>query len=278
MNWKRIHMVLSKDHTLKDLYSYTAKTFQEWLHLPNQKAEQLYEDLHRYSPITILPYFKKNNIIPITIFDESYPKLLTHIYDPPFVLYAKGNVNSLKQEKRISIVGTREPTRYGLQALSTIIPRLVEHNITIVSGLAKGIDTYSHQLAIKHHGTTIAVLGSGFNYPYPKENEHLMTKMAEDHLLLTEYPPHIPPKRWHFPKRNRIISGLSHAVFVVEAKEKSGSLITADQALEQGRDVFALPGSIFQETSVGTNRLIQQGAKLVLTVEDILNEINHFCG
>ncbi len=276
MNWKRIHKLLELDRSLHDVYRYPKALIKERLDLSEKRLDEMYDDLHRFDPDDVLSYYETEKITPITIFDDAYPKLLKEIYDPPFVLYAKGNLSLLQNKKRLAVVGTRQPTPYGVKALAAIVPPLVDDGWVIVSGLAKGIDTYAHRAALQHRGKTIAVLGSGFHHPYPKENETLMQTMAHDQLLLTEYPPYVPPRKWHFPIRNRIISGLSQAVLVVEAKEKSGSLITADQALEQGRDVFAIPGSIFQAQSTGTNRLIQQGAKLVLSAEDIINECHLF--
>ncbi len=142
-----------------------------------------------------------------------------------------------------------------------------------MSGMAKGIDAYAHWQAIEQRGQTIAILGSGLNYVYPPSHRDLFQKLAAQQLIISEYPPHFPPRKWQFPERNRLISGLSRGVIVVEAKEKSGSLITADQALEQGREVFAVPGPIYSPASQGTNHLIQQGAKLVMSAADVLNEL-----
>lgn len=154
-----------------------------------------------------------------------------------------------------------------------ILHPLLEREWLIVSGFAKGIDTMSHEITVRHHCPTIAILGHGLSFMYPKENRPLYEMWKEYILLLTEYPPHYAPKKWYFPKRNRIISGISKGVLVVEAKSRSGTLITADLALEQSREVFALPGPIFIEGASGTNHLIQQGAKLVRNAEDILEEI-----
>ncbi|EEL04927.1 DNA protecting protein DprA [Bacillus cereus BDRD-ST196] len=154
-----------------------------------------------------------------------------------------------------------------------ILQPLLEKEWLIVSGFARGIDTIAHEVTVRQHCPTIAILGHGLSYMYPKENRGLYDTWKDYILLLTEYPPHYVPKKWYFPKRNRIISGISKGVLVVEAKTRSGSLITADLALEQNREVFALPGPIFIESAAGTNHLIQQGAKLVRNAEDILEEI-----
>lgn len=265
--------ILQLDNQLKSIYNYSISQWQVLFKLSPQTAETLFKHLHSYTPNQIVNYYSKKKIHIITIVDKEYPFLLKQIFDPPFVLYGMGRIEILFEERRIAVIGTRLPSKIGVQTVAKLVPSIAEQGWTIVSGLAKGIDSSAHWNTINTLGKTIAVLGSGFNYIYPKENVGLFLKLTQNNLLLTEYPPHTPPKKWHFPARNRIISGLSHAVLVIEAKEKSGSLITADQALEQGRDVFAVPGSIFQEQSKGTNYLIQQGAKLITSVEDILIEL-----
>ncbi|ARK31012.1 DNA-processing protein DprA [Halalkalibacter krulwichiae] len=267
--------ILYQDHELETIYDHTTKTWQNLFGLSKDTAQSLHQHLHSYSSIQILEYLKQKLIHVITIEDTDYPPLLKNIFDPPFVLYAIGQKAVLNNEKRIAVIGTRTPTDTGLQTLSTLIPPITRQGWTIVSGMAKGIDSHAHWQALKAQGQTIAILGSGFNYIYPKSNQELFSKLTQKNIILSEYPPNTPPKKWHFPARNRIISGLSKAVLVVEAKERSGSLITADQALEQGRDVFAVPGSIFSNESKGTNYLIQQGAKLVASHEDILCEIDN---
>lgn len=272
-SWKLINKIIHHDRTLQDLYHFNKHHLQSLFNLSPTNADHFYHDLHSYTPEQIHAYYTKRNIYPITVDDPTYPSLLKQIYDPPFVLYTMGRQSVLTHEKILAVVGTRKPTPLGLRSVAKLIPPLTMNDWTIVSGLASGIDASAHTETIKAGGNTIAVLGSGFDFIYPKENEKLFSHMAKNQILLTEYPPYIPPQRWHFPARNRIISGLSKAVLVIEAKEKSGSLITADQALEQGRDVFAVPGSIFSMQSKGTNELIQQGAKLVTSTEDILDEL-----
>ncbi|WP_227935798.1 DNA-processing protein DprA [Alkalihalobacillus deserti] len=266
--------ILNLDNELKSIYDYSINQWKVLLQLSPQTAESLFKHLHSYTPPQLLNYFQKKNIHIITIEDKDYPHLLKQIFDPPFVLYGMGRIEILLEERRLAVIGTRIPSKVGVATVTELIPPIAEKGWTIVSGLARGIDSLAHWNTINTSGHTIAVLGSGFNYIYPKENIGLFLKLSQNNLLLTEYPPHTPPKKWHFPARNRIISGLSQAVLVIEAKEKSGSLITADQALEQGRDVFAVPGSIFSKQSKGTNYLIQQGAKLITQAEDILLELN----
>ena len=211
----------------------------------------------------------------IFIENDEYPEQLKNIYDPPLKLYVLGNKKILKQ-KGIAIVGTRKATEYGKKVAFQFSNQLSKKGINIISGLAVGIDTYAHMgvLRPKCIGKTIAVLGSGLDEIYPKENIELAKQIIKSGgCIISEYPIGTKPAKLNFPQRNRIISGLSEGVLVVEASEKSGALITADFALEQGREVFAVPGNILSNVSVGTNNLIKQGAKLVDNYMDIFNEI-----
>lgn len=211
-----------------------------------------------------------NKIIKITMENEKYPILLKQIYDPPKCLYVMGNIEILNNPS-IAIVGCREATEYGKKAATYFSYNLAKQNVTIVSGLARGIDSYSHIGALKANGKTIAVIGSGLDIIYPKENEQLAKKIVEQGgTIISEYPLGIRPQKEHFPARNRIISGISQATLVIEAKEKSGSLITADFAMEQGKDVYSVPGNINSKNSVGTNNLIKDGAIPVSKFSDIL--------
>ncbi|MCA0988061.1 DNA-processing protein DprA [Guptibacillus algicola] len=237
-----------------------------------RSASRFYRDLHVTKPWKINGF---GEMKVITRFDEEYPKSLTHIYDAPWVIYCIGNIRLLNTPS-LSVVGTRYPSSHAEACMGVVLTPVVQQNITVVSGLARGVDTLAHRLALRHRSGTVAVLGSGFKHIYPRENIELATDIAKDGLLLTEYPPHRKAERIQFPERNRIISGLSKGTFIVEAKKKSGSLITADQAIEQGRDVYCLPGRLTDMNSVGTNRLIQQGAKLILNSEDILSEYDEF--
>ncbi|WP_419888517.1 DNA-processing protein DprA [Neobacillus niacini] len=218
--------------------------------------------------------YEKNNIKVITIFDENYPSLLKEIYQPPWVLFIKGDLTLLEKQPKLAVVGSREATQYGKNAISVLFPPLIEKGVAIVSGLARGIDTLAHECAMKNGGKTIAVIAGGLYHIYPKENAELAKEMMKSQLVISEYPPDTKPLRWHFPARNRIISGLSNGTFIIEAKRKSGSLITANYAVHEGREVFSLPGSIFSQHSLGTNDLIKQGAKLVMSSEDILEELH----
>ena len=244
-------------------------------------------------------YLQENNIKLITIEDEEYPKNLKQIYDYPISIYVKGNMELLNK-KCISIVGCREPSIYGEKAAKYFSYNLAKKDICIVSGLAKGIDSFAHIGALienkerksneeqknnekekninrsnkkttKSYAKTIAVLGNGLDTIYPKENKELANMIiSQGGTIISEYPLGTTPERMNFPARNRIVSGLSTGILVIEAKEKSGTLITVDFALEQGKEVFVVPGNINSINSVGTNRLIKEGAKLVSCYEDII--------
>lgn len=214
---------------------------------------------------------QKNGVTVINYMEDMYPQYLKKIYDPPIVLYFKGNL--IKEEKVIAIVGSRKASSYGLVAAETIAYELSRVGITVISGMARGIDSRAHYGALKGNGRTIAVLGCGLDIVYPPENDKLMDRIINKGAAISEYLPGFPPMPKNFPARNRIISGISMGVVVIEAGEKSGSLITADFALEQGREVFAVPGNIDSFNSQGTNRLIKDGAKIVTGIDDILEEL-----
>lgn len=218
---------------------------------------------------------ENHNVQILTYWDPSYPQLLKQISDPPLILYARGNLN-LRASPSIAIVGTRTPSTYGKLMAERFGRELAARYAVIVSGLARGVDTIAHRSVVQAKGVTIAVLGSGVDKIYPEENVALAREICERGLILSEFPMGTKPDAPHFPRRNRIISGLSAGVLVVEAGRKSGALITADFALEQNREVFALPGNINNPKSHGCNHLIQQGAKLVQTIDDIWDELGHY--
>lgn len=247
-----------------------------------------------------IKFMQKNNIDIIHMYEKSYPQLLKEIYDPPVSIYIKGNKNILNS-KNIGIVGCRECSDYGRKSAKYFAYNLSKQNINIVSGLAKGVDSYAHlgclstykenQIGGKRYidcgkrnnncgkfnngyGKTIAVIGNGLDMIYPKENIELASEIIKSGgAIISEYPCGTKPDKMNFPARNRIISGISSGIIVVEAKAKSGTLITVDFALEQGRDVFVVPGNINSINSVGTNDLIKQGAKIVTRYEHVLNNI-----
>jgi len=208
----------------------------------------------------------------ITLFDQDYPENLKNISGAPIVLYCLGSLTK-EDACSVAIVGSRRASIYGLNSAFKFAAGLAQRGLTVVSGLARGIDTYAHRGALKAGGRTLAVLGSGFNRLYPPENKTLAAEIARQGAVISEFPLNTEPQRQNFPRRNRLISGLSLGVLVAEAAKNSGALITVDFALEQGREVFALPGKIDSFTSTGTNALIQQGAKLVTACEDILEEL-----
>lgn len=208
----------------------------------------------------------------LTILDKRYPLQLQEIYSPPVVLFYQGDIELLDSKKLLGVVGARQCSSYALQALNQLLPNVIQQKLTLVSGLAKGVDGLSHQLALKHHGKTIAVIGNGLDVSYPSCNRALQTQIAHMGLLLSEYPLGSRPLKYHFPLRNRIIAGLCQTVLVVEARHHSGSLITANLALQENRNVLALPGRINDIYSTGCNELIAAGAKPVLNSNDILEE------
>lgn len=206
--------------------------------------------------------------------DSDYPELLKNIHDPPPVIYVRGNLIK-SDNKALAIVGTRTATRYGLETAQRLAKELSSLGITVVSGLAIGIDSAAHRGAVQNKGRTIAVLGSGADEVYPRQNQKLAESIIANGALISEFPLGMKPDTWTFPQRNRIISGLSLGVIMVEGNYDSGAMITAKLALEQGREVFAVPGNIEMEQSKGPHWLIKQGAKLVESVEDVLEELQH---
>jgi DNA processing protein len=206
--------------------------------------------------------------------DADYPPLLKNLPDAPPVLYIKGQLTMADREWTVAIVGTRRATAYGRQVAEMLATDLVHNGITIVSGLARGIDAYAHEAALRAGGRTLGVLACGIDQVYPPEHAKLAARMIEHGALLTEAPCGSPPEGGNFPARNRIISGLSLGTVVVEAAETSGALITSDRALEQGREVFAVPGHIFAKSSLGTHRLLKEGATLVTSAQDVLEALN----
>ncbi len=209
----------------------------------------------------------------VTIEDEDYPRLLAQAPQAPPLLYVRGAL-SPNDDWALAVVGTRSPTTYGKEATRHVVTGLAQNGVTIVSGLAIGIDTIAHTAALEAGGRTIAVLGCGVDILYPERNKKLAQQITEYGAIISDYPLGTRPHAANFPPRNRIISGITLGTLVVEAGEQSGALITVNFALEQGRDVFAIPGSIFNRTSAGTHRLIRNGACLTTSAEDILEELN----
>lgn len=212
--------------------------------------------------------FKKFPVL--SILDSNYPLELKEIYNPPVLLFYQGNIELLSKPK-LAVVGARQASQIGCQSVKKIIKE-TNNQFVIVSGLARGIDTAAHVSALKNGGSSIAVIGSGLDVYYPTENKKLQEYMSYNHLVLSEYFTGEQPLKFHFPERNRIIAGLCQGIVVAEAKMRSGSLITCERALEEGREVFAIPGNIIDGKSDGCHHLIQEGAKCIISGKDILSE------
>jgi len=227
----------------------------------------------RIDPDAEMEKLEKSGVKALTYHDAAYPARLKEIYDYPPLIYVRGSLTG-QDEWCVSVVGTRRSTVYGRQVTEEMVEGLVRNKITVVSGLARGIDTVAHRRALEAGGRTIAIFACGLDTVYPAENTALARSIVSNGALISEYPLGARPRPDNFPRRNRIMSGMSLGVLVIEADEDSGAMITARMALEQNREVFAIPGSIFSPVSRGTNRLIQEGAKLVRTCTDILEELN----
>lgn len=239
-----------------------------------QKFSKLFKDR---SPAKLVRQLENSQTKPLHLFSAQYPKLLSHITDPPLILYCRGNLKLLEQEATLAIVGSRRATSYGELAVEKIISGLISQPITVISGLAYGIDAIAHRTALEHNLPTIAVLGSSLdnNCIYPRENVQLAEDILNHNgLLVSEYPPQTLARQHQFIARNRIIAGLSQITVIAEAALKSGALITADFAVEYNRTVMALPGSIFSPSSYGPHQLIQQGAALLTASAELLAEFN----
>ena len=269
---KNINLIMEQIPDLNQLLSLKEKDIYNLKGIKNDVLEKIIKNRNKTYIEVLFREIEENNIDVITILDKDYPEGLQYIYNRPEVIYKKGNI--LERDKMaIAIVGSRKSTQYGQWATEKFVEELVNMDITIVSGLALGIDSVAHKAALEAGGRTIGILGNGLDTVYPKRNKDLYEEIPRNGAILTEYPLGTPPLAYNFPQRNRIISGLSLGVIVMEAKEKSGSLITAYHGLEQGKEVFALPGNINSIFSRGTNKLIKDGAKLIMDVEDIIEEI-----
>ncbi len=240
--------------------------------------ETISEFIERRKTLNSLNYLddlERRGIRAICFEEEDYPEFLKNIHNPPYIMYYSGTIH-LTRQFCLAVVGARRATVYGKKVAHKFSQGLAGQGIVVVSGMARGIDTEAHLGALDAGGYTIAVLGSGLAHIYPRENVKLYERIVSHGLVLSEFPLHTPPEPGNFPMRNRLISGLSYGVVAVEAKTQSGALITADFALDQGRDVFAVPGPVDSPNSEGTNNLIKQGAKLITGIEDILEEYECF--
>lgn len=269
---KTLMELLERYKTPKELWN---KTKEELIldGIKEKQADEIVNPKYRHNLDKYLEYMNNNNIELINIYDKYYPDRLKVIYDPPVVLYVKGNKKILK-EKGISIVGCRLCTKYGEKIAKKLSYNLSLNNINIISGLAKGIDSFAHRGTLMAHGRTLAVVGCGLDRVYPQENKKLFDEIISNGgAVISEYIIGTKPLAQNFPRRNRIISGLSDGVVVIEAREKSGTLITVDFALEQGKNIYAVPGNIDSPNSYGTNELIKQGAKIITNLQDILEDL-----
>lgn len=268
----RIRRLLETYHSAREVWDRSEADLIQAGRLPLEvatnircfKRDQFLENEYRL--------LTQNQVAVLSLEDEDYPRNLWEIPDAPVLLYIKGSV-VLEDECGLAVVGSRKASVYGISVAEKFSSRLAELGITIISGLARGIDAAAHQGCLRARGRTLAVLGSGLAQIYPPEHKELFSRVAQNGAVISEFPMATQPYAFHFPRRNRIISGLALGVLVVEASARSGALITSDFALEQGREVFAVPGRVDTPQATGTHQLIKNGAKLVSSVEDILEEL-----
>jgi DNA processing protein len=273
IGWKTILKLMNRFIDPKEILTLSAEGLTG-LHLKTKQANYILENLTQDFVRQKLNDYEKRGIRILTLLDPEYPDILKETSEPPWVLYYKGNLD-LCGQPLLGMVGTRTPTAYGKRVAEDLAHSLSKLGFGIVSGLARGIDSYAHQGALKSRGKTIAILGCAIDRIYPPENASLYREIEEQGLILSEYPIGMQTHPGMFPKRNRLIAGLSLGVVVVEAAKESGSLITAGLALEESRDVFAVPGPITSPKSYGVLSLIKEGCKMITSVEDIIEEYPH---
>ena len=265
--------ILKRYKSISKIWSLTESDYRKIDGLDENCIKEFVDLKYRENIEVYQKYLLMNNIRIITILDKEYPSYLMNIYDKPIVLFAKGNIKLLNK-KSIAIVGARKCSVYGRETAKKIAYDLAKNDICIISGLARGIDKYAHIGALEAGGNTVAVIGNGLDNIYPYENQDLSERIVKNNgLIVTEYIIGTKPNKVNFPARNRIISGLSDGIVVVEASKKSGALITANIGLEQGKEIYAVPGNIDSPMSVGTNELIRDGANVVLNYNDVLETI-----
>ena len=267
----RIQKLVDAFGSLRDAWRATPAALRRVL--DERSVESLVQARQTLSPELELQRLEREGVMAITLQDPDYPPLLAQIPAPPPVIYVRGTLAS-EDATAVAIVGTRRATATGREVASRIARELAEAGVTIVSGLARGIDGVAHAAALEAGGRTIAVLGSGVNVVYPPEHRNLASRIVESGALISDYPLDTKPDAVNFPPRNRIIAGLSLAVVIVEAPARSGALITCDFAADQGREVFVVPGSVLSHASQGSNRLLREGARAVTSAADILEDLN----
>lgn len=269
--------LLNKYKDPKILFNKTRKELEEELLGYFENLSKIIKEItNLYYKIRLeihIKNIKKYKLEVVSYNDKEYPEQLKHVSDYPICLYCKGNIELLNKSKKIAIIGCRDYSKYGEKIAKEFAYKLAKENIVIVSGGARGIDSFAHQGTLNANKGTISVLGNGIDYIYPPENKNLEEQILQyNGLIVSEYIIGTKPSKYTFPARNRIISGISDGVLVIEAKEKSGTLITVDFALEQGKNIYAIPGNIDNKNAFGTNELIKQGARLVTTPEEILED------
>lgn len=269
---RRINNLAAHFGSPQAAWTASAKSLTGLDKLNYETASDLVARRSGFDPAAELDRLQNSGISYITREDPNYPARLKNIFDPPPGLFYRGKLPG-QDRPAVALVGSRRPTVYGLAVAENLGRQMALAGVTVVSGMARGIDTAAHRGALQENGSTVAVLGCGVDVVYPPEHKQLMEQIISCGAVVSEFPPGTNPNAWHFPVRNRIISGLALAVVVVEAAERSGALITADVALEQGRDVLAVPGNITSPMSKGPNKLIKQGARMVEGPEDILEEL-----
>ena len=269
----QLQKILQLCDTLESFPQLSINQLSNVFRLPPERINVIKKSFIQHLNSPLLDIYAQHNIQVIAFTNSDYPPKLLELYDPPVILFAKGNSALLKKRPCVACIGSRRATTYSMEALKLLLPPLISKEITIVSGLAKGADTLAHKMTLQYGGSTIAVLGHGLHMIYPKENESLARILEQEHLLISEYPLFVGPQKYHFPMRNRIISGLSEALIVTEANLRSGTMITTEQALETGKDVFVVPGPITSPLSNGTNKLIKDGAIPVWNGYQIVEEL-----
>lgn len=269
---KKKFVLLDNMENEKDIYEN-----RKFLSKKNKYLKDLDMDIENQKIQYIIEDIKKDKYKLVTFLDVDYPNMLKDIDDKPYALFYKGDIRTLSNRISLAIVGSRNCTSYGREITKNITFELGKRNINIVSGGALGIDSIAHGVCSKNNFYNAAILGCGIDVCYPSYNKGLFDSIEKNGVIITEYTPKTPPYKYNFPKRNRIISGLSKAVIVVEAGSKSGSLITCSQAIEQGRDVVAVPGNLFSSQSIGCNRLINDGAYLFTNIDDMLYNLSIDC-